>query len=414
LNKNSIALLGGKLVDGTGKEPVEDTTILIENSKIVGVGERGELEIPEKTKQIDVKGKTVIPGLIDAHLHFSGARPGEGRLGSLMLGEPQRAIRAAMDAYSMLKMGYTGARDCGSTLGIYMKRAIDEGTIQGPRIMSSGMFVHNTFGHVGPNPLPLHIANAVGQSFADGVDECLKIVRSRLREGADFIKIASGLYGESRAFPKCMPSYSFEEIKAITDEAHRAYTIVASHCQGKEGIITSLNAGVDTIEHGSEYDEECAKLTKKLGKIFVPNVYIQTEVLEAPIIRNRYSEEVKKTLEKGYYDSVYYALKHEVKIASGSDFSGGDTLMGLSMGKNAAELGSLVKAGLTPVQAIEAATKNAAEAMLMNDKIGTVEEGKLADIIVVNGDPLKNITMLMEEKNIGIVLKGGEVIVKRI
>lgn len=414
MDMNNLAILNCTLIDGTGKDPLEDTTILIKNKKISAVGERGEVEIPENTKKIDVDGATVIPGLIDAHLHFSGARPGEGRMGGLMIGESQRAIRAAMDAYSMLKMGYTGARDCGSTLGIYMKRAIEEGTIQGPRIMSSGMFVHNTFGHVGPNPLPLHIANAVGQYYADGVDECLKTVRSRLREGADFIKIASGLYGESRAFPKCMPSYSFEEIKAITNEAHRAYTIVASHCQGKEGIITSLNAGVDTIEHGSEFDEECAILMKKLDKIFVPNVYIQTEVLDAPIIKDRYSEEVKKTLEKGYYDSVYYAMKHEVKIASGSDFSGGDTLMGLSMGKNAAELGALVKAGLTPVQAIEAATKNAAEAMLMQDKIGTVESGKLADIVVVNGDPLENIKMLMEEKSIGMVLKGGEIIVKRI
>lgn len=414
MNKNNLAILNGTLIDGMGKDPVEDSTILIKNQKIAAVGERGEFEIPENTKKIDVEGAAVIPGLIDAHLHFSGSRPGEGRLGGLMIGESQRAIRAAMDAYSMLKMGYTGARDCGSTLGIYMKRAIEEGTIQGPRIMSSGMFVHNTFGHVGPTPLPLHIANAVGQYYADGVDECLKTVRSRLREGADFIKIASGLYGESRAFPKCMPSYSFEEIKAITDEAHRAYTIVAAHCQGKEGIITSLNAGVDTIEHGSEFDEECAILIKKQNKIFVPNVYIQTEVLDAPIIRDRYSEEIKKALEKGYYDSVYYALKHEVKIASGSDFSGGDSLMGLAMGKNAAELGALVKAGLTPVQAIEAATKNAAEAMLMEDKIGTIEKGKLADIVVVNGDPMENVKILMEEKSIGMVLKGGEIIVKRI
>jgi imidazolonepropionase-like amidohydrolase len=410
---DKIALVGGRLIDGTGREPLENGVILLEVPNVIAVGGRGEVDIPKDARKIDVRGKTVIPGLIDSHLHFSGARPGEGRAGTLMLGEAQRAIRAAIDAQAMLYMGYTGARDCGSSLGIYLKRAIEEGTIEGPRIMSSGMFVHNTFGHVGPSPLPLHIANALGHDYADGVDECLKAVRSRLREGADFIKIASGLYGESRRFPKCMQSYSFDEIKAIVDEAHRAYTIVASHCQGKEGIITSLKAGVDTIEHGSEFDDECAKLMKEKDGIFTPNIYIQTAVLEAPIIRDRYTESVKKKLEKGYYDSIRFAMERGVRIASGSDFSGGDTLMGLSMGKNAAELGGLVKAGLTPLQAIVAATKTAAEAMMMGDKTGTLEAGKLADVVVVNGNPLENITMLMEEARIGMVIKGGEMVVSR-
>jgi imidazolonepropionase-like amidohydrolase len=408
-----IALVGGRLIDGTGREPLENAVILLDAPNVVAVGGRGEVDIPKDARTIDVRGKTVIPGLIDSHLHFSGARPGEGRAGTLMLGEAQRAIRSAMDAREMLYMGYTGARDCGSSLGIYLKRAIEEGTIEGPRIMSSGMFIHNTFGHVGPNPLPLHIAHTLGHDYADGVDECLKAVRSRLREGADFIKIASGLYGESRRFPKCMQSYSFDEIKVIADEAHRAYTIVASHCQGKEGIIMSLKAGVDTIEHGSEFDDECAKLMREKDRIFTPNIYIQTAVLEAPIIRDRYTESVKKKLEKGYYDSIRFAMERGVRIASGSDFSGGDTLMGLSMGKNAAELGGLVKAGLTPLQAIVAATKTAAEAMMMGDKIGTLEAGKLADVVVVNGNPLEDITMLMEEARIGMVLKGGEIVINR-
>jgi len=182
---------------------------------------------------------------------------------------------------------------------------------------------------------------------------------------------------------------------------------------GKEGVITSLKAGVDTIEHGSEFDDECAKLMKDKDRILTPNIYIQTAVLEAPIIRDRYTESVKKRLEKGYYDSIRFAMERGVRIASGSDFSGGDTLMGLSMGKNAAELGGLVKAGLTPLQAIVAATKTASEAMMMGDKTGTLEAGKLADVVVVNGDPLDDITMLMEETRIGMVIKGGEIVVSR-
>ena len=414
MNDEIKVFVGGILIDGTGAAPVENAVILIESQKIVAVGERGEVDIPKGAKAIDVTGKTIIPGLIDSHLHLSGGRPGESRSEGQMVEVTRKAIRASMDARSMLNMGYTAVRDCGSNLGIGLRNAINEGSVPGPRIVTSGMFVHNTFGHVGPKPLPLHIAEALGHSYADGVDECVKAVRSRLREGADFIKIASGLYGESRRFPKCMPSYSFEEIKAITDEAHRSYTIVASHCQGKEGIITSVKAGVDTIEHGSELDEECAKLMKKHDIVFTPNFYIQTAVLEAPIIRDRYSEDVKRKLEEGYFDIVKYCMEQGVRIASGSDFSGGDTLLGLPMGKNAAELQALVRAGLAPLDAIVSATKISAEALMLGDKIGTLEAGKLADIVVVNGDPLSDISMLQEEARIGMVVKGGEIVVNRL
>lgn len=414
MNDEIKAFVGGTLIDGTGAAPIKNAVLLVESQKIAAVGERGEVDIPKGAKTIDVTSKTIIPGLIDSHLHLSGGRPGESRAEGMMIEQTRKAIRVSMDARALLNMGYTAVRDCGSSLGIGLRNAIKEGSAPGPRVVTSGMFVHNTFGHVGPKPVPLHIAETLGHSYADGVDECVKAVRSRLREGADFIKIASGLYGESRRFPKCMPSYSFEEIKAIADEAHRSYTIVASHCQGKEGIITSVKAGVDTIEHGSELDEECAKLMKKYDVIFTPNIYIQTNVLEAPIIRDRYSDEVKKRLEKGYYDSIRFCVEQGVKIASGSDFSGGDTLLGLPMGKNAAELQALVKAGLSPLDAIVSATKIAAEALMLGDKVGTLEVGKLADLVVVNGDPLSDISMLMEEVRIELVAKGGEIAVNRL
>lgn len=415
MNDEIKVFVGGKLIDGTGKSPVENAVILVQSQKIAAVGERGEVDIPKDAKTIDVTGKTIIPGLIDSHLHLSGGRPGESRVDGQMVELPRKAIRASIDARSLLHMGYTAVRDCGSNLGIGLRNAINEGTVPGPRIVTSGMFVHNTFGHVGLKPLPLHIANAMGQSYADGVDECVKAVRSRLREGADFIKIASGLYGESRRFPKCMPSYSFEEIKAITDEAHRSYTIVATHCNGKEGIINSVKAGVDTIEHGgAELDEECAKLMKAHDIIFTPNFFIQTAVLEAPDIRDKYTEEVKRSLEKGYYEMIRFCREQGVKIASGSDFSGGDTLLGLPMGKNAAELQSLVMAGLAPHEAIVSATKISAEALMLGDKIGTLEPGKLADLVVVNGDPLSDISMLQEEARIGMVVKGGKIEVNRV
>ena len=400
----------GKLIDGTGGEPLRNAVIYIDGEKIMAIGEKGELDIPKDAPVIDVKDKTVIPGLIDSHLHYSGARIGDGPMGRLRIGVECRAIRAAVDAYSMLKMGYTGARDCGGTIGIWLKKAIDEGTVPGPRIMASGLCINNTYGHIGSNPLPLKLAEAMGRSYADGVTQCLEAVRTRLREGADFIKIASGLKGESRKFPKCMPSYSYEEIKTMSDEAHRAYTLIASHCQGVEGIKTSLKAGVDTIEHGTEFDEECAKLSVSLDRIFIPTLAIQ-------IKRPGYglkgsSDDLREELNKKLYESVMIAHEHGVKIASASDFSGGDGLGGLPMGKNALDLERLVTAGLTPMDAIVSATKIASQAMMMENMIGTLESGKYADLVVVNGDPLEDIVILQEESSIDMVLKGGEIVTR--
>lgn len=409
-NKKTV-ITGGNLIDGIGGDPLRNAVLYIEDEKIVAIGEKGELDIPKNAKVIDVSGKTIIPGLIDAHLHYSGSRISDGPMGRLKIGEACKAIRAAVDAHSMLKMGYTGARDCGGTIGIWLKKAIDEGTVPGPRIMASRLCINNTYGHIGSNPLPLKLAEAMGQSYADGVPECLTAVRTQLREGADFIKIASGLKGESRKFPKCMPSYSFEEIKAMSDEAHRAYTIVASHCQGVDGIITSLKAGVDTIEHGTEFDEECAKLSVELDRIFVPTLAIQ---IKRPGYGLRdASDELREELNRKLYESVRIAHERGVRIASASDFSGGDGLGALPMGKNALDLERLVTAGLSPMESIVSATKIASEAMMMEDVIGTLEPGKYADLVVVNGNPLEDITMLQDESKIGMVLKGGEIAVKR-
>lgn len=411
---NKKVLVGGTLIDGTGKDPLENSVLLIDGSDIAAIGEKGEIDIPRDAKIIDLQGKIIMPGLIDAHVHFSGARPRERfSTRTRTIGDSLRAIRAAVDARAMLNMGYTAARDCGGTIGIWLKRAIDEGTVLGPRIIAAGRSISNTFGHVGANPIPVKLANATGRYFADGVPECLKAVRTNLREGADFIKIATGLFGESKKWPKCMASYSFEEIGAMADEAHRAHTIIASHCNGKEGIINSLKAGVDTIEHGREFDEECAKLMLQKNKILVPTLAIS---IKRPgyIDKNpRFNNEMIEYMNNLKYETVKIAHEYGVKIASASDFSGGDSLGGLPMGENAIELERLVTACLSPMEAIVSATKISSESMMMEDQIGTLELGKLADIVIVNGNPLNDITMLQDENRIGMVLKGGEVAIKR-
>jgi imidazolonepropionase-like amidohydrolase len=407
-----LAFSNFSLIDGNGGAPLERATLLIIGSKIAALGGRGDVDIPKDVKIMDLEGKTVIPGLIDCHVHFSGGRPespGLGSPGRGHMGELWRAFRVAKDAEAMLYMGYTGAKDCGSNIAIGLKRAIEEGTTQGPRIMASGRSISNTYGHVGRNPMPLEQAEAMGNTYPDGVPDCLKVVRTRFREGADFIKIASGLWGESRRFPKSMPSFSFEEIKAICDEAHRAYSTVASHCQGKDSIMISLKAGVDTFEHAREFDEECAKLMLKEDKIYSPTLAV---VIEGPDFTGHIEEE-KKLFNSWQYESLRIAHEYGVKIASGTDFSGGDGLGGRAMGKNALDLQRLVEGGLSPMEAIVSATKVSSEAMMMEELTGTLEPGKLADMVVVNGDPLRDISMLQVENRIGLVVKGGEIVVKR-
>lgn len=417
--KNKV-LMGGRLIDGTGRDPIEKAELLLDGSRIIAVGEKGELNIPKDTQIINVQGKTLIPGLIDAHLHFSGARPGDVRGKSRFMGEAQRAIRAAVDAKNMLHMGYTGARCCGGNIAVWLKRAIEEGTIPGPRIMASGPTINNTYGHIGSNPrfglwVPVKMDEAMGRQFADGITECLKAVRTRLREGSDFIKICSGLWGESKVFPKCMSSFWFEEIETICKETHMAGTTVASHCLGSEAIITALKAGVDTIEHGIEFDEECAKLAVEKDRIFVPTVAIFTTTFASPDwwAHGQISDEERTNIEKMRIDSVRIAHEMGVKIAAGSDYSGGTGLGGLPMGMNAVELEKLVSVGLSPMDAIVSATNVASEALMMDKQIGTIEPGKLADIVVVEGNPLENISMLHDENRIGMVLKGGEIVKKR-
>jgi imidazolonepropionase-like amidohydrolase len=409
--KEKKAFVGGTLIDGTGREPIENAILLLEGSKIVAVGEGGEIDISSDAKILDFKGKTIIPGLIDSHVHLTGARVGASGNERWFVGEAMKAIRATVDVRNMLFMGYTAVRDCGSRTGIWLKKAIEERTIPGPRIMTSGETINNTYGHIGRNPLPLKVANTLGTKYADGVPECLLAVRTRLREGSDFIKISSGLWGESRRFPICMPSFSYEEIYAICEEAHRSYTTVASHCQGKNSIMTSLKAGVDTIEHGREFDEECAKLILEKDGIYSPTLAIV--IVDPSDEKLHRSEEEREQFNKWQYDSVRIAHEKGVKIASGSDFSGTGTSGYARMPNNALDLERLVTAGLTPMEALVSATKISSETMMMENKIGTLERGKLADLVVVNGNPLENIKMLQEQNRIGMVLKGGEIVIKR-
>ena len=412
-------LKGGVLIDGTGKPPKENAVVVIKGSKIVDVGEEGDVEIPPESNTIVVDGSTIMPGLIDAHIHLAGAKSPDLTEWILETDPALRAIRVTADARTLLQSGYTAVRCCGSTITIALKRAIEEGTVIGPRIMAARKMITRTGGHE-RHSVPINWIKEVGVTrLADGIDDCRLAVREQLREGADFIKICTGVWGESKKFPYASPDYSIDEIEVMVEEAQRTGVHVAAHALGKEGISIAVEAGVNTIEHGRELDEEVCKLMVKNNVILVPT-------LAATILKERdratetdpkwraiYEPGKLEQMNDETYDAVRIAHTSGVKIATGTDITGAPLFGGYPMGKNAVELEYLTRCELSPMEALMAATKNGAEALGLEAQIGTVESGKLADILVINGNPLEDIRLLQDSNAIRMVIKNGDIVIDR-
>jgi len=402
---SKLAIIG-KIIDGTGKAPFEGV-VLVEGEKIEKVGSEKEVTIPPKTKTIKVNSGTILPGLIDCHVHLMGERTLDFMKSAF---EPLelKAIRAAMDCSKLLDAGYTSVRDVGG-LGIYLKRAIEEGEIKGPRILSAFKILSQTGGHGDMHSLPLDVAARVGFSrLCDGADDCRKAAREQFREGADFIKICTtgGVLSE-RDLPSSS-QFTMDEIRAIVEEAQRVGSFVAAHAEGTEGIKNAIKAGVKTIEHGDFIDDEGINLMLENGNILIPTFSIGERIISEGEKYKVPEWGLKKMRQLWEVQSENFkrAKKAGVKIAAGTDFGGGPLT---PLGENAQELEILVKEGLTPMEAIIAGTKTASEALNMKDKIGTLEAGKFADLIVVNGDPLSDISILRKAENIKIVVKGGKI-----
>jgi len=412
-------LKGGVLIDGTGKAPLENAVVVIKGSKIVNIGEEGDVEVPSDANIIAVDGHTIIPGLIDAHLHLTGTRTPDMMEWILETDPALRALRIAADAKTLLYSGYTTVRCCGSTIAVALKRAIEEGTALGPRIMAARQMITRTGGHE-RHSVPIKWIKEVGVTrLADGIDDCRLAVREQLRGGADFIKICTGVWGESKHFPYASADYSIDEIEVMVEEAHRTGVRIASHALGKEGISIAVEAGVDTIEHGRELDEEVCKIMVKNNVILVPTLAatILKEKDRAtetdPKWRVAYAPGNLERMNDDTYNAVRIAHASGVKIAAGSDITGAPLFGGYLMGNNAVELEYLTRCGLSPMEALMAATKICAEALGLEDQIGTVESGKLADILVIDGNPLEDIKLLQDSNTIRMVIKNGDIALDR-
>ncbi|HEY8543282.1 MAG TPA: amidohydrolase family protein [Pseudothermotoga sp.] len=413
-----IALTNAKILNGTGEKPF-DGTVLIQGKSIQEVGPKDSVHIPKGAEVFDLSGKYLLPGLIDAHLHLTGFRSGDTVKESLLIPYEVLVARVTKDLEALLKAGFTTIGDAGGAIAVGIKKAVEEGTILGPRISAAGYTLSQTFGHGDEHYLPIDYVDpreskfktSLGSLICDGVEECQKAARYALRCGADFIKVsATGGVLSERDRPE-YTQFTIEELRAIVQEAQHAKRFVHAHAQGTEGIKNALLAGVKVIAHAIFIDEECCRLAKEKDAIVVPtlsiveHIMIYGQTIGIPEWGLKKCEQVYKA----HVENIKLAYKHGVKLATGTDFLGGTKAF--KHGDNALEMILLVeKVGMTPIEAIVAATKNAAEAVGLSNITGTIEPGKLADLVVVKEDPLQNIRVLADKNNIVMIFKEGVLI----
>jgi imidazolonepropionase-like amidohydrolase len=403
-----VVIKGGRLIDGNGGPPLDNSLVWIKNQAIEVVGRAESTRFPKEAEVVDGTGLTVMPGLIDAHVHLIGIKS-MNPLTWVIEPPGLRGMRSVMDVWRLIDCGFTTVRDCANPNSFYLKGAIEEGSIIGPRIVCCGAMITQTGGHGDvAHFLPVEWLHHRGIArIADGVDECRKAAREQLREGADFLKLSStgGVMSE-----KDLPTssqYSMEEIRAIVDEARNVGIKTASHAQGTRGIKNALLAGVDTIEHGFYLDDDAIEMMVKQGSFLTPTLSIVEAIVTKGARAGVPEVSLKKarSVQEAQHRSFEKACKAGVRIACGTDYLS-DPFMG-PMGENAIELELMVKAGRSPMDVIVSATKVNAEALGLDSKLGTLEPGKLADLIVVRGDPSKNISLLRDRANVVSIYKGG-------
>jgi len=401
-------VLKGRVIDGTGTFPIEKGIVAFEGNKIKTVCKESEFSMPEGAQVREIKDGTIMPGFIDCHCHLISI--GMDTLKTYTRHNYTELIESVADAKKMLDAGFTSARDMG-LFGPYLKEAINRGVITGPRLTVSSRLLSTTSGHGDMYPFPLDYArdqNTVAY-LIDGPEDCYKGVRMMFREGADFIKICSTGGVMSAGDSPEDSEFSPEELKVIVEEAKRHHTYVATHAQGTRGIKDALLAGIESVEHGIFLDEECVDLMVKMDATLVPTVSIIKIICANPEGVPPYAYEKGIQGIKAHEKSIQMAYKAGIRLVLGSDFLGGDSDL-TPFGKQGVEFVNLVGVGLSPMDAIVAGTKNGAFLMRMEDEIGTLEKEKLADIVVVEGNPLEKIDILAKADNIKLVIKDGKIV----
>jgi imidazolonepropionase-like amidohydrolase len=398
----------GQLLDKPGSAPKGPSTIVIRNGKIAEILS-GHSSGPEGATIIDLKTKFVLPGLIDSHVHLDSDAGGNAALLERITESPaEAAFRAAGNAKKTLMAGFTTVRNLGDGTGatLALRDVIAAGELPGPRIIDAGVSISTTSGHMDAhNGISEDLHGSISEdNLCDGTESCRQAVRKQIRRGVDVIKIATTGGVNSRIGVGVGRQIFDDEVKALVDTAHLYGKKIAVHAHGNDGVNAALAAGADSIEHGTTLDDASIKLFKSAGAYYVPTLSTVNGYLERLAANpNAYPPDVLakvkwrieitgRSLEKAYPAGV--------KIAFGTD-------AGVSKhGRNADEFELMVKHGMPAAAAIEAATMNAATLLGVEKEVGSIETGKVADIIAVAGDPTRDVTVL---KQVGFVMKDGVV-----
>ena len=408
-----VLVQAGQLLDRPGRPARGPSTIVIRDGRVAEVLSGFEAAATAHlagAEVIDLRDKFVLPGLVDSHVHLTSDTGGVmSQLEEVQLNPPAKAYNALVNARKTLAAGFTTVRNLGDRDGVTLalRDAIRDGKVVGPNIVDAGTSISTTSGHMDAalgfrddlrETLDRH------DNLCDGADGCRRAVRLQVARGADVIKIATTGGVNSRIGAGLGQQMFADEAQAIVATARLYGKKVAVHAHGSDGVKIALAAGVNSVEHGTVLDEESLELFRKSGAYYVPTLSTVNGYLErlaadpnaySPAVRAKVDWRIKVTGE-----SLRKAVPRGVKIAFGTD-------AGVSKhGRNADEFELMVKHGMTPMQALEAATVNAADLLGLNADVGSLETGKRADLIAVDGDPLRDVTVL---KNVPFVMKDGAI-----
>ena len=392
------------LIPGRG-EPMTDASVAFEGDRIAFVGPTADAPPAETTVSVD----TVMPGLWDCHTHLMGLNTADVLPASLTTPIAELAARATRDMRTLLNAGVTSVREPGG-LGIDIRHAVADGSIAGPTIYSSGQVLSTTGGHADVHAFPLDFVTShpygIG-AICDGVAECLKAVRSNLRRGAAFIKICASGGVMSEIDHPIHQQFTTAELRAIVEEAAMAERVVAAHCHGKPGIMAALEAGAKTIEHGSYLDEEAATAMIEADAILVPTRFVVNELLALEHLLPPHAYRKGVMVADHHANAMKVAAARGVKIATGTDI----ILSGDMFNRVTSEIRFLIEAGLTPIEALEAATANGPETLgPQAPRSGQLKEDYDADVIALDFDPLEDWSGWGEPSRVTHVWQGGRLV----
>ena len=393
-----------RLIDGRGGAPVAPAMVLVEGDRITGVGPG--LAVPAGARVIDLGGATLLPGLIDLHTHLTDKFGVHWEEVLTTTTPPEAALWGAKNARDTLLAGFTTCREMGPTwpyVDVALRDAIAQGAVPGPRLIVPGNYVSSTGGAGDARQFSIYVDVPIVRNLADGAEEITKAVRTNFKNGADFIKILVTGAVLSKGIPPGAQQYSEEEIRAAVTEANRWGRPVAAHAHGADGIKAAIRAGVRTVDHGSYLDDEAVALLKASGRktFYVPTLYTNDAILNGEGAKIPDSEvERARRIREVAFGAFRRALAAGIPIGFATDSSV------IPHGKNAHEMTIRVGLGESPMSAIVSATSLNAEILGWSDRVGSVEKGKLADLVAVSGDPLKDIT---EMERVRFVMKDGVV-----